>query len=173
MRCLLLVSVVSLFAGAALAGPPLIGTFSAGDGRFTESWNGNQGVVGNTIHAQSWDGATLGLEWKLTCPSIVMTPTIVENTVDGTGTGYIKYKTVYDGGELWLSSTGPWGDENYTADLLTLGMTVTSTHVFVFNVLQPGIVSDITLIIYSPSDPECTVPVENTTWGHIKSMYGE
>ena len=36
-----------------------------------------------------------------------------------------------------------------------------------------GDVDDITLIIYSPYDPQCTVPVETTTWGHIKSLYSE
>jgi hypothetical protein len=34
-----------------------------------------------------------------------------------------------------------------------------------------GSVDDITLAIYSPTDVECTIPVEETTWGQIKSMY--
>jgi hypothetical protein len=34
-----------------------------------------------------------------------------------------------------------------------------------------GSVDDITLAIYSPTDVECTIPVHDTSWGQIKSMY--
>jgi len=34
-----------------------------------------------------------------------------------------------------------------------------------------GSVDDITLAIYSPTDVECTIPVNETSWGQIKSMY--
>lgn len=34
-----------------------------------------------------------------------------------------------------------------------------------------GSVTDITLIIFSPTDPECIIPVQDATWGQIKSMY--
>jgi hypothetical protein len=34
-----------------------------------------------------------------------------------------------------------------------------------------GSVDDITMSIYSPTDIECTIPVHDTSWGQIKSMY--
>jgi hypothetical protein len=34
-----------------------------------------------------------------------------------------------------------------------------------------GSVDDITLAIYSPTDPECRVPTEEVTWGQIKQLY--
>ncbi len=228
MRCLLLVLLICLFAGSAMAGAPIVGNYSPSDGRFSESWVGGQeGAVGNTVNALSWVGGNLGLEWKLQCNSIQIEPTIIEDTIDEYGTGYIKYKTVYGGGTMWLSSTGSWGDEDYTADVNETGMVVTSTHQFVMGT-RTGVVSDITvrgvfvnysncfaytlsnaviwgagtepaadypefldancdsgtmgfgawgdvddifLAIYAPTDPECTIPVQEATWGHVKSLY--
>jgi hypothetical protein len=146
MRYLVLVVLVSLIAVPALATAPAIGTFVPDDGRFSESQYGGGGQIGNTINAHSWDGTTLGLQWIVQCQSIKSSPTVLEDTRDSTGTGYIKYRTVYGGGTMWLDRNGPWGDgsEDYIADIGDAGMIVTSTHLFVMGT-KTGVVSDITV----------------------------
>jgi hypothetical protein len=215
---------VSLLAAPALAGPPLTNIYYPLDGRFTESWNGGEGQLGNTLHAGSWDGATLAGQWLLHCPAITVAPTLILDTVDINGNGERKWYTIYGGGSLWLSGAGPWGDgtEDYTGTNLTTH--VTSTHLFIggnrisavsdvtvngewvgypgcfvytlanaaiFGVGGPppdypayidascvvggtgafGDVDDITLAIYA--QPECPIAVQETTWGHVKSLYSE
>lgn len=224
MRSLLLLLLVSLLVAPALAGPPAIGTWIPIDGRFTESWNGGEGQVGNTLHAGSWDGATLAGQWLLHCPAMAYPPTEQENTINDLGFGFIKYHTTYAGGSLWLSRFGPWGDGtvDYTSSDITT--VVTSTHLyanfartavvsdvsisgtwdgydgcFVYTLANaaifgagapPGVypayidasctaggtgaygdVDDITMVIYAQN--ECEVAVRETTWGHVKSLYGD
>lgn len=144
MRLLLLLLLVSLIAVPVMAGPPAIGAFSPIDGRFTEWFNGGEGQVGNTLHAGSWDGATLAGEWLLHCPSITVAPQMILNTVDEFGNGEVKFYTIYGGGTLWLSMNGPWGDgtEDYTGQNLIIN--VTSTQLYIGGVRQ-GTVSDITI----------------------------
>jgi hypothetical protein len=36
-----------------------------------------------------------------------------------------------------------------------------------------GSVTDISLIIYDRTSTECTIPVRETTWGHVKSLYAD
>ncbi len=146
MRYLVLVVLVNLVAVPALATPPSVGNYTPDDGRFSESHYGGEGQIGNTINAQSWDGSTLGLQWIVQCQSIVSSPTVVEDTRDEDGTGYIKYRTVYGGGTMWLDDNGPWGDgsEDYIADISDAGMVVTSTHLYVLGT-RTGVVSDITV----------------------------
>jgi hypothetical protein len=115
-----------LVAVPVLAGPPLDGDYSSltGDmdaGRFSESWfGGAQGQMGNVVHAQSWDGATLGLEWSVYCPVLAAPPVLVNDGVDPvTGNGMREYETMYAGGFFWLTGGGPWGngDAAYTGTL--------------------------------------------------------
>lgn len=231
MRYLVLVVLISLVAVPALATPPAIGVYNPDTGRFSESWKGGQeGAAGNTINAMSWNGA-LGAQWTLHCMVSGAQAVKIDEDLDGTGTGYIKYKTIYYGNTLWLSGSGPWGDgsEDYTCTIGPGGMTVTVTHQYVlgnrvaavsditvggqfdnysncfsytlsnaailgagaapaadFPAYQDencdtgtsvfgawGDVDDITLVIYAPDDPECTIPVRESTWGHIKSIYND
>ena len=170
----------------------------------------------------------MGLQWVFQCQALISLPTEIENTVVD-GTGYIKYRSVYGGGTMWLSKDGPWGDgsEDFVGDVGDAGMVVTSTHLYVGGV-RTGIVADFTiqgqftdysncftytlsngvsegagaapppdypefiddncqagtlnqgswgaiddmmLSIHAPNDPHCTIPVEEVTWGQIKSMY--
>jgi hypothetical protein len=114
-----------LVATAAIAGPPiedvyrsqsLFGTFL--DGRFSESYAGGaQGAEGNVVHVMSWDGSALGTEWVISCPVLTGTPVLLDDDRDANGTGFVTYQTFYTGGTLWLSSTGPWGDEDYTGGI--------------------------------------------------------
>jgi len=115
-----------LLASPVLAGPPLDGDYKSLDGevelgRFSESWaGGGQGQIGNTVHAQSWDGMVLGGEWWVACPMAAEAPEVIADNVDPiTGLGTIEYRTVYSGGHFWLSGAGPWGngDVEYTGML--------------------------------------------------------
>lgn len=152
MKFLIPTLILLLIAGQALAGPPVVGTYQTFDlpggsfniGHFSESWVAPTfyaGNPGNTINAESWDGATLGNEWTLHCAAISAPPTLVNDTrVNGTGT--VEYDTYYDGGMLWLGASGPWGDEDY--DVVVDYFRVSSTHLYLADVLQ-SVVSDVTI----------------------------
>jgi len=114
-----------LAAGAVQAGPPIQGNYRSLDGdmlagRFSESWaGGGQGQIGNTVHAMSWNGAVLGTEWYVACPVLGSTPTLVSDSRDITGTGFVSYRSTYTGGYFWLTGAAPWGggDAFYTGTL--------------------------------------------------------
>jgi hypothetical protein len=153
MRLLAILTVLSLLAFPVLADPPAQGTYYSYDfpggtfstGYFSESWAGpgRDGQMGNTINAQSWDGNLLGTEWMLWCPSIQTAPVLVSNTVDGTGSGEVVYRTTYNGGYFWLSGSGPWGNgtQDYSGDLSFF--IVTTTYQYVLGNLL-GIRSNVT-----------------------------
>ena len=129
MRCHLVIFFLCAFlASVTQAGPPHPGTYRSTDlagavltGSFSESWMpaGTHGQPGNTVDAMSWDGATLGSQWKFSCPSIVAPPSVLSDSRDGTGTGDVTYQTSYSGGVFWLAAGGPWGDNSndYTGTL--------------------------------------------------------
>lgn len=224
-----------LAAVGAQAGAPVQGTYYSFDypggsfnpGHFSESWagTGGQGAIGNTVNAQSWNGAVLGAEWMLWCPSIQTPPVLVADTRDGNGTGEVTWRTVYSGGHFFLGEPGPWGDEDYNGDLANF--IVTTTYQFVFgdllgirsNVVSWGQIDGYTncmeytinnAAFFGTTDMgplpagyppfldeycntgmwsrggwgsvtevairikgECGIAVEPSTWGRVKSLYGE
>jgi hypothetical protein len=163
------------------------------------------------------------------CPSVSVV-TLIVDTRDQNGNGFVQYSTDYTGGTLWLSKTGLWGwnEIDFTATIDAFN--VVSTHLY-FQGQQVsvdsdirfsghfeapvedqcfeyvlsngaiegttdygplpagypafldytscpggtvtwgawGIAHDITLTIYG----DCTVPVEESSWGKIKSLYAE
>jgi hypothetical protein len=122
-----------LLAGSALAAAPRDGiyTSAAGQlqtGRFSESWiGGGRGEIGNTMHAQSWDGAALGAQWQVACASISSTPVLIDDAVDEVGYGHRTYRTVYSGGTFQLDGSGAWGtgDPVYGGDIAFYAHTTT------------------------------------------------
>jgi len=125
MRNVILVSILAgvLAVGAvsAYAGPPADGIYKSTDGDFDEgreasSWPGTNGFLspGNVLHAESWDGFTLGGDWKILCPTVVDT-LLIFSTVSA-GTGHMAYLITYSGGYIELGGAGPWagGDALYT-----------------------------------------------------------
>jgi hypothetical protein len=115
---------VWVVAAVALADAPNNGVYQSpgaiNEGRFSEAYvGGAQGYPGNTVHALSWDGTDLGLQWQVTCPYIALPPELIEDTVDEYGNGHRVYRTIYTGGEYWLSGTGAWssGDAFYSGYL--------------------------------------------------------
>ena len=133
---------------AAATNPPLVGTYRSlmGQvlpGRATESMPCDlcEGQIGNLIMAASWNGATLGTNWTLSCPQISSSPQL---TYDGvvSGNGQRIYQTSYSGGVLMLDGSGAWGtgDPSYSGPISTFTVIVTKQYV---GGVQVGAVSNI------------------------------
>ena len=111
---LIMLVVVAASVTAAWAGAPFNGVYKSSNGDFNEgregSWwqTGSFLGLGNVLHAESWDGLTLGTDWKILCPQVVRVTLIVDLTSGGTGQKI--YQLDYRGGYLELSGTGPWGN---------------------------------------------------------------
>jgi hypothetical protein len=147
---LLSVLILSLASSAFASGtnPPLAGTYktlmnTVLPGRATESMPCDScfGQIGNLIMAESWNGSALGTNWKISCPRVAATPTLLYDGVMG-GTGQRIFQAVYTGGTLWLSGTGAWGagDPYYTGSLTSF--VVVAAYQYVGGTLA-GIVSNI------------------------------
>lgn len=115
---------VLLLAGTSFAGPPLNGDYDSTDiggpvfiGRYTEGWDGGGGALltGTTLHAESWDLATLGTQWRYWCSTESSDAQLLVNTVNSSGNGNRTYMKTFAGGYIWLSGSGPWanGDPDY------------------------------------------------------------
>ena len=99
-RVLLSALAVIVFAATSHAQPPLTGVYYSTaplgteilDGRQSESWSAATGflTVGNTMHAQSWDGGTLGTQWTIICPDVSGAPALLADLLDGSGNGQKK-----------------------------------------------------------------------------------
>jgi len=112
----LLLAFALVLAAPAFAADPIPGTYTSVDMGF-----GSQNVltgrgsnsrpvpdlgVDNVVNAMSWDGATLGTQWRFQCAvSISQSST---NNLDANGNGTVLFETVYTGGTFWLSMAGPW-----------------------------------------------------------------
>ncbi|MDD4858131.1 MAG: hypothetical protein PHD74_08510, partial [Candidatus Krumholzibacteria bacterium] len=82
-------------------------------GRASEAWCGGVGPgrPGNTESAMSWDGTSLGTQWKVWGMSIDANGAVeTARYFDASGNGWIDYSTTYTGGQFWLSGSGAWGD---------------------------------------------------------------
>lgn len=155
MKRFLTTLTLMLIAGTAFATPPQTGVYLSNDfggvmltGRFSESWvnpSASHGQVGNTIDAMSWNGAVLGTEWKVWCPSIALPPTLVSDNRDGNGTGDVTYQTTYGGGVYWMSKNGPWGDGSVDYTGTVQSFMIVTTYQYVFGQLL-GIRSNVTMI---------------------------
>ena len=113
-----------VFSGAALADAPLNGDYQSTDlggpvytGRYTEGFDpwGGATSYGTVINAMSWDGATLGTQWKYWCGVEIADAVLLTDTVNGMGNGNRTYMKTFVGGYIWLSGSGPWanGDPDY------------------------------------------------------------
>jgi hypothetical protein len=117
---LLRIAIVFTLLVAASAGavcPDVVGLFTCSNGtleagRAVEAWcAGTPGQPGNTQSAMSWDGATLGGEWKLWGTTVNADGAqLMWDTVNAAGSGTRSYHTTYEGGQFWLSKDGAWGD---------------------------------------------------------------
>lgn len=110
---------------------PVDGTYTSTDlgggqvltGRASVWRSGINSGLPHVLHAQSWDGASLGTQWEIECPTDADGFTLVDNRVGGVGT--IVYTATYEGGTFVFHPGGwPWGDGNGTLDTTTLITTV-------------------------------------------------
>ncbi len=119
-------ALLTLGAGAALAQPPISGTWKSSNGDFLEgrsatSWSGmtSRLMPGNILNIESYDpaggggpiaspAAVLGSQWRVYCMQMV-NATLIADLTFGTGNGSKIYLITYVGGFFELSGTGPWG----------------------------------------------------------------
>lgn len=142
MKLLLLaILTLSLFtAHAAAQCPDAMGQWSTSTGtliggRASEAYCTSVmqfgGVPGNTQDAQSWNGTTLGTQWRAWGMAIdAAGAQLIGDTVDpGTGNGTRTYQTFYLGGQFWLSRDETWADglADLTGDLRDFQVITTLT----------------------------------------------
>jgi hypothetical protein len=104
-----------LLAGSALAAP-INGTYTSTDpggqvltSRASTHRTGINSGLPHVLHAQSWDGASLGTQWEIRCAVNNAGFTVQDNRIAGTGT--VVYTSSYTGGRFTYFAGGwPWGD---------------------------------------------------------------
>ncbi len=126
-------SILLLFA---LVGVPVFALADPIQGTYTSTDLGDQLLTGraatwrsginsgfpHVLHAQSWDGAALGAQWEISCPSS-SSMSVQDNRVGGVGT--IVYTSNYSGGTFTFFAGGwPWGDGAGTLGAMTVITTV-------------------------------------------------
>ena len=130
-----------LFTGTSYAEAPLNGDYQSTDlggplllGRYTEGWAGGGGALdpGTTLNAESWDGSTLGTQWKYWCSTSESDAVLLTDNVNTSGNGNRTYMKTFVGDYIWLSGTGPWanGDPEYLGTIEESGFFTTPAGVF-------------------------------------------
>jgi hypothetical protein len=170
MKAVILVAIMVAIALPVLAGEPVNGTYKSSLGQFDEgresSWWSFDGFVSNlnTMHAESWNGSTLGGDWKLMCPFVVNV-NLIDDTVNGAGNGHRIYMLTYIGGFLELSGTGPWtnGDAVYTAWIVQ--QTEIRTIQYIGNAMVGSVSDHQILAKFPPAGTLCAaVGIGNGVW---------
>jgi len=130
-----LAATVAFGATIALAQAPVDGTYKTSLGDFLEGRSSNAWlapntphVFGNGLHGQSWDGATLGTEWEISCPTIANVVLLYDLVIGGNG--HRAYLITYVGGTVTLDGSGPWGggDPSYNGVIDTYTETRTEQY---------------------------------------------
>ncbi len=117
----LLVFAIALIAAApayaACPNQPKDGVYTTSNGtmiggRASEAWcAGGPGRLGDTENAMSWDGASLGAQWKIWGMAIDAAGAVETGRhIDAIGNGWIDYQTNYTGGQFWMSGSHVWGN---------------------------------------------------------------
>lgn len=115
------------------------------------------GVPGNEQYALSWDGATLGAQWRLWGMAIDANGAVeTARSINSSGTGWIDYVTNYVGGYFWLSGSHLWGDGlgDFTGTI-TYYNVGTKVSYYAWEVV--GVTSNITLRGAFDSCPYCFI----------------
>ncbi len=138
---ILTVLVMALCQTAWAQCPNATGTWTTLDGtmiggRASEGWCGaggnpvQGGQPGNTQNAMSWDGTTLGTQWKAWGMEIATGAVAAGEEIDSEGTGWRRYSTDYVNGQFWLSKDYSWSDgvADLTGDLTYFNVLTTITY---------------------------------------------
>jgi hypothetical protein len=126
----LVLLVMGCAASLSFAGPPVPGNYKTTDiggpvstGRYTEGWlpGGGALLAGTTLDAESWNGSSLGTEWRYSCATELAPAVLLVDNVDANGDGNRTYMCTFSGGQIWLSGAGPWanGDASYPGTILS------------------------------------------------------
>ena len=127
-------------------------------GRASEAWCGTPemaGRPGNAEDAMSWDGTTLGGQWRAWGMEIDAAGAgETGRDIDSLGTGWIDYVTNYDGGEFWLDSDhfGPPGSSDFTGTITYFNV---GTRVSYLNGNVTGVTSNVTFNGWFTECPCC------------------
>lgn len=105
---------------------PVTGIFTSTDmggsiltGRASVWRPGINSGLPHVAHIQSWDGANLGTQWDISCPTENSAFLVQDNRVAGVGT--VIYTSTFFGGGFTLSpGAWPWGDGSGTLNTTTL-----------------------------------------------------
>lgn len=135
-----IILVLTGLAAAALAAP-VTGVYTSTDlggqlltGRASTWRSGINSGLPHVLHAQSWDGTTLGTQWTFDCAIENLPFTVVDNRVGGVGT--VVYTSTFQGGTFTFFPGGwPWGDGSGTLATSTLITTV--QHVLIGGISTP------------------------------------
>ena len=125
-----LISLTLLFVSALVSAAPVGGIYNSADlggvlltGRASTWRSGINSGLPHVLHAQSWDGATLGAQWEIRCPTENVNFVVKDNRVGGVGT--IVYTSTFAGGTFAFFPGGwPWGDGTGTLGTTTVITTV-------------------------------------------------
>lgn len=164
---ILILALTALAVPAWSQCPDAVGIWSTTNGtmnggRATEAWCtlAQGGVPGNTQNAMSWDGVTLGGQWRAWGMSIDANgATLLTDNIDGNGNGTRTYQTFYEGGQFWLTKDHTWGDgfNDLIGDLNFFQVDATITF---FGGTPVGITSNISFsgaFVDCPEYQDCTV----------------
>jgi hypothetical protein len=133
---------IGILCVAALAtADPIPGVYTSTDlggvlltGRASVWRPGINSGLPHVLHAQSWNGATLGTQWEVRCPTENVNFSVQDNRVGGVGT--VVYTSTFNGGTFsFFAGVWPWGDGTGTLGMTTLISTV--QFVLINNVSTP------------------------------------
>jgi hypothetical protein len=139
-----LLVLAATFAATSAFAAPVNGTFTSTDlggqlltGRASTWRSGINSGLPHVLHAQSWNGSSLGTQWEVSCPTENANFSVQDNR-DGNGTGTVIYTSTFTGGTFTFFPGGwPWGDGGGT-----LGSTMLITTVqFVTNIPVASVVN--------------------------------
>jgi len=129
-RWLIASGLLALVLPSLALAAPVAGTYTSTDlggmlltGRASTWRSGINSGLPHVLHAESWDGSTLGTQWEISCPTENTNFNVQDNRVGGVGT--IVYTSTFSGGTFtFLAGGWPWGDGSGTLGTTTLITTV-------------------------------------------------
>ncbi len=130
MKRMLCLSILLLVLPSMVSAAEVSGIYTSTDlggslytGRASTWRSGINSGLPHVLHGQSWDGATLGSQWEISCAVENSAFTVVDNRVGGVGT--VVYTSQFTGGTFTFFPGGwPWGDGSGTLGATTLITTV-------------------------------------------------
>ncbi len=130
LRTAVLGLAVLLILCPAANAAPVTGVYTSTDlggslltGRASVWRSGINSGLPHVLHAQSWDGATLGTQWEIDCPTENANFLVQDNRVGGVGS--VVYTSTFTGGTFTFHpGAWPWGDGSGTLGTTTLISTV-------------------------------------------------